>query len=1294
MDVIYALRQRWQALLLLPFAAFLIQPQARAQEYSVAHDWSEVLLEAIRVDLARPTIHARNLHHTSVVMYDAWAVYDSIAQPYFLGNTLGGFEVPFECVPAVEDAQAAQEEAISYAAYRLLTHRFANSPGVGITMFRFNQLMADLGYDTSYLSTDYQNGTPADLGNYIAEQMIAFGLQDGANENDLYTNQYWTSPNPNLDMSESGNPDIIFPNQFQPLTLDECGGQTGTGCVDNFLSPEWGEVVPFSMTAEDMTSYDVGDYVWQVYKDPGQPPLIDPAVQTGLEDPWKWGFALVSVWSSHLDPEDETLWDVSPNSIGNIAFEDLPQSIAEYPDFYDLTDGGDASMGYDVNPVTGEIYPEQWVKRADYGRVLAEFWADGPDSETPPGHWFSIINYVNYHPELEKRWEGEGPVLSDLEWDIKTYFGLGGAMHDAAIAAWSIKGYYNYVRPVSAIRYMGEMGQSSDMMLPNYNPAGFPLLPGYIELVEEGDELAGEFGENVDEIKILAWRGPDYITNPFIDAAGVGWILAKDWWPYQRPSFVTPPFAGYISGHSTYSRAAAEILTKMTGSPYFPGGLGVFDCDQNQFLVFEEGPTTDVQLQWPSYRDASDQCSLSRIWGGIHPPADDIPGRIIGHDIGIEAFEFANSFASGNRPYITEKNTSVATVTDSEAMGTFTMSVTFSELMDTGVAPALSFTNDDPSATLALATEGWDNAFTYSWSFDVTDDDETLSAIHVKVDGAVSWSGVPQKTGLLGNAFDIDTRNPEVTATSMAPAITDAAVATGITWVVTFDEAMDTGAHPTITLVAGAGADNIMHNTEASMWAAEDSYMAAFDITDSNVDLTDITVAVALTRDAAGNPQMMAPEAGTFTLAQRNPQVTGAAANMTVISDASNGMEVTLDITFDEVMDMGMAPAIAFTGADPSASLMWEEAASMWMDDMTYRFSFTAMDANEALSIDAEITGALDLDGNANTVSLNENALVVDTENPSATLGADSDWITDATTTWGITVDFTEAMNTDAAPTFAFPVLDPTGTITWNEGASAWNTDMQYYATFDLTDAGVETGGVTVEASGNTDVAGNAMTTAVAEALFSIDTRNPLVSWNSANTYVVSGYNVGEEGFVILTIFDEAMDMASTPALTFPVEDPTANGLTANAAASGWVSSTTYSHAFDVAGAFDFLYDIDIAIDGALDAQGNPMEAQTVADFFDMTDPSVGVEEVERVAFGNLYPNPATEGQPLQVEVLLGGQVQVDVLDATGRLVTSGQLQAEAGAPFQLATDGWSAGTYLLRLERDGQAQHFIVEVR
>jgi hypothetical protein len=75
--------------------------------------------------------------------------------------------------------------------------------------------------------------------------------------------------------------------------------------------------------------------------------------------------------------------------------------------------------------------------------------------------------------------------------------------------------------------------------------------------------------------------------------------------------------------------------------------MGTFDIVQNDFLVFEQGPTENMTLQWATYRDASDQTSLSRIWGGIHPPIDDIRVRIIGEKIGIEAFNLAMNYFDG-----------------------------------------------------------------------------------------------------------------------------------------------------------------------------------------------------------------------------------------------------------------------------------------------------------------------------------------------------------------------------------------------------------------------------------------------------------------------------------------------------------------------------------------------------------------------------------------------------------------------------------------------------------------------
>ena len=636
----------------IPLLVVLIwPPHVSSQESSAARHWNDALLEAIRTDFARPTIHARNLFHISAAMYDAWTVFDGQSSPYFLGKTVRQFTCPFDGFSAAGDPLVARDQAISFAAYRLLTHRFSNSPGQEGSQARFDSLMSAFEYDVTNTSVIYQTGDGAALGNYIAACIIDFGLQDDSNELRRYSNLYYTPYNDAMIPAMPGNPSIFDPNRWQPLSLDfvDQAGNPIPVRVPLFLSPEWGKVSPFALTSDDLTIYERDNNEYWVYHDPGPPPLMEEDGHSGFSEEYAWGFSLVALWSSHLDPTSGPMIDISPASIGNLDIESFPRTIEGLRSFFNDTEGGDPGTGYDLNPVTGEPYESQMVPLGDYARVLAEFWADGPDSETPPGHWYTILNYVSDHPEFEKRYKGEGDVLDNLEWDVKAYFALGGAVHDAAVAAWGIKGWYDYVRPISAIRFMADQGQRSDPALANYSPQGIPLVPGYIELVESGDPLAGPMEEHVGKIKLYAWKGPDYIEIPETDVAGVDWILAENWWPYQRPSFITPPFAGYISGHSTFSRAAAEVMTLLTGDPYFPGGLGEFHAPANEFLVFEDGPSMDITLQWATYRDASDQTSLSRIWGGIHPPVDDIPGRLIGERIGVDAFALAERYFAGER---------------------------------------------------------------------------------------------------------------------------------------------------------------------------------------------------------------------------------------------------------------------------------------------------------------------------------------------------------------------------------------------------------------------------------------------------------------------------------------------------------------------------------------------------------------------------------------------------------------------------------------------------------------------
>jgi len=329
-----------------------------------------------------------------------------------------------------------------------------------------------------------------------------------------------------------------------------------------------------------------------------------------------------------LTPDDGATLNISPGAFGNNSL------------------GANDGTGHPINPATGQPYAPNVVPRGDFGRVLAEFWADGPNSETPPGHWNVMANKVADSTNFVKRIGGVGPIVDDLQWDVKTYFVLNAAVHDAACAAWSLKRFYDGGRPIEYVRYMGQHGQSTTPGT-SYDTNGLPLVTNLIELVTPITAAPGgrHQGLNPGKIAIYAWGGQP--ADPINQHSGARWIHADNWLPYQKATFVTPAFPGFISGHSTFSRAAAEVLTAITGSAYFPGGIGSFTAAANSYLTFEKGPSQTVVLQWGTYHDAADQAGLSRIWGGIHVSVDDFNGRIIGSQCGLAAWSLGEKYFNG-----------------------------------------------------------------------------------------------------------------------------------------------------------------------------------------------------------------------------------------------------------------------------------------------------------------------------------------------------------------------------------------------------------------------------------------------------------------------------------------------------------------------------------------------------------------------------------------------------------------------------------------------------------------------
>lgn len=631
----------WVALAALP---------CRAQETaSAARVWNEQALAAIRLTVPDPPRHARNLFHLSAAMWNAWAAYDPEAVGYLHHEKilLSGHEVV-----------SARQEAIHYAAYRLLRSRHLQDPATSGILAALDARLISLGGSPALAQAPLSSAAaPAELGKRCAQAVIDWGEADGFSQKQ-FPEPYDSSVNPNLSWPMAvlgtnqgfqrnaplgyGIPPATDPNFWQPLSFSVQFTQNGLpqpGGAQEFLGVQGLAITPFSLTREDaskpwMDPFD-GPSRLSVA---GHPSATDATVKSDVLELLKFSSQLHS-----------SQWvDISPGRFGA------------------NTLGNDDGEGHSINVVTGQSYPTNAVRLGDYARVVAEYWADGPHSETPPGHWHLLANAVSDHPGLQHRIGGVGSVVDRLEWDVKLYFALSAATHDAACAAWSLKRYYSGPRPITLIRYMASMGQSSDMAGPSYHPQGLPLHPGVVEVITTASSAVGARHEyvwdvsvglpqrgalHVGKVAIVSWPG-EHASNPAPPLAATHsqparWMLARDWLPFQRKTFNNPAFPGYVSGHSTFSRAAAEVMAAFTGSEWFPGGLFEHTVAANS-LQMDLGPSQGLTLQWASYFDAADQAGQSRRWGGIHLAEDDYHGRIIGQNAGKSAYQLVRRYWDGS----------------------------------------------------------------------------------------------------------------------------------------------------------------------------------------------------------------------------------------------------------------------------------------------------------------------------------------------------------------------------------------------------------------------------------------------------------------------------------------------------------------------------------------------------------------------------------------------------------------------------------------------------------------------
>jgi hypothetical protein len=223
----------------------------------------------------------------------------------------------------------------------------------------------------------------------------------------------------------------------------------------------------------------------------------------------------------------------------------------------------------------------------DTTKTTADYWANGPHSETPPGHWmlfsqFASAQFVSHRNK------------TDPNNDVKLFFALSNAVFDAGIACWDCKRAFDYGRPITAVHYLYANQQ------------------------------------------VTAWGG--------IGQGSVS-MLGSQWMPYQESIVVTPPFPEYCSGHSTFSAAGAYVMQQFTGSDSF--GDSFTAAPGSSQIEPGIAPAAAVTLSWPTFSAAAAQAGISRQIGGIHFNQGDQDGRTLGRQVAAVTWARAQSYING-----------------------------------------------------------------------------------------------------------------------------------------------------------------------------------------------------------------------------------------------------------------------------------------------------------------------------------------------------------------------------------------------------------------------------------------------------------------------------------------------------------------------------------------------------------------------------------------------------------------------------------------------------------------------
>jgi hypothetical protein len=221
-------------------------------------------------------------------------------------------------------------------------------------------------------------------------------------------------------------------------------------------------------------------------------------------------------------------------------------------------------------------------------KVVAEFWAGGPGTVTPPGMWVVFLDiYLRSN-------------CISLLTEIKSYSILCTGLYQSSICAWRLKRDHLQARPIQKIR-----------QYENGNPLSQPW----------NNQILGQYWLPYQELNFVTPPFPDFVSGHSTFSSSSAklfcYLFQTDTINLKNP-VINNDILQYLSPVLTNT-----VNFSLNNTFIFP-----------DTSTIEDGvPSTAINLNWNTWNDMARSSGKSRLYGGIHVESSNQGGQLLGSNI-------------------------------------------------------------------------------------------------------------------------------------------------------------------------------------------------------------------------------------------------------------------------------------------------------------------------------------------------------------------------------------------------------------------------------------------------------------------------------------------------------------------------------------------------------------------------------------------------------------------------------------------------------------------------------------